>query len=121
MQLNLKLFNVKINDRKVAIAFVATVLLGKFSKDVLTALIPFEWGILVYLKNHSRGESIFSCENGGLSIEREGKHCFSLVMYGFCSSNALYSASLSFRMFFLTPLETWNCYHFALNSGWFFL
>ena len=38
----------KINDRKVAIAFVATVLLGKFSKDVLTALIPFEWGILVY-------------------------------------------------------------------------
>ena len=42
LQLNLKLFNVKINDRKVAIAFVATVLLGKFSKDVLTALIPFE-------------------------------------------------------------------------------
>ena len=27
-----------------------------------------------------------------------GKHCFSLVIYGFCSSSALYSASLSFRM-----------------------
>ena len=35
----------KINDRKVVITFVATVLLGKFFKDVLTALIPSELGI----------------------------------------------------------------------------
>ena len=48
LQLNTKLFSVKINDRKVVITFVATVLLGKFSKDVLTALIPSELGILVY-------------------------------------------------------------------------
>ena len=30
------------------ITFVATVLTGKFSGDVLTALIPSEFGILVY-------------------------------------------------------------------------
>ena len=35
---------------------------------------------------------------GGFSIG-VGKHCFSLVMYGFCSDNALYSASLWFIMF----------------------
>ena len=27
-----------------------------------------------------------------------GKHCFSLIRYGFCRGNALYSASLSVRM-----------------------
>ena len=48
LQLNTKLFNVKTHYRKVSITFVATVLLGKFSKDVLTALIPSELGILVY-------------------------------------------------------------------------
>ena len=48
LQLNAKLFNVKINDIKIVITFVATVLLGKFSKDVLTALILSELGILVY-------------------------------------------------------------------------
>ena len=45
---------------------------------------------------------------GGLSIEEGGgKHCFSLIIYGFCSSNALYSASLSPRMFIflLTPFD----------------
>ena len=36
-------------------------------------------------------------------------------MYGFCSSNALYSTSLSFRMFIflLTPFDTWDCYYFG--------
>ena len=48
LKLNTKLFNVKINDRKILITFVATVLLGKFSKNVLTALIPLELEILVY-------------------------------------------------------------------------
>ena len=47
LQLNTKLFNAKNNDKIVMITFVATVLLGKFSKDVLTALILSELGILV--------------------------------------------------------------------------
>ena len=38
----------KINDGKELITFVAAVLLGKFSRDVLTALIPSELAILVY-------------------------------------------------------------------------
>ena len=45
--MNTKLLNFKINDRKVVIIFVATVLLGKFSNNVLTALIPSELEILV--------------------------------------------------------------------------
>ena len=48
LQLNTKLFNFRINDRKLVVTFVATVLLGKFSKDILTALIPSELRILVY-------------------------------------------------------------------------
>ena len=43
------------------ITFAATVLLGKFSKDVLTALIPTELGVLVYKDLKSRDLSgIFS-------------------------------------------------------------
>ena len=70
----------------------------------------------------------FSCKNGhggwggyGSPYKRGGgrgiKHCFSLVMYGFCSSSALYSASFSFKMFIfiLTPFDTWDCYYFGLN------
>ena len=41
-------FNVRINDRKVVITFVATVLLGKFSEAVLTALVLSELGIIAY-------------------------------------------------------------------------
>ena len=37
-----------MNDRKVVITLVATVLVRRFSKDVLTALITSELGILVY-------------------------------------------------------------------------
>ena len=37
--------------------------------------------------------------SGGVSVEGACKHCFSLIMYEFCSSNAPYSASLSFIMF----------------------
>ena len=49
---------------------------------------------------------------GGLSIEEEGewgcKQFLSLVMHGFCSSNALYTTSLKFRrfIFLLTPFDT---------------
>ena len=51
--------NVQINDRKVVITFVATVLRAKFSKDNLTALIPSELGILVY-KDHTSRDSILN-------------------------------------------------------------
>ena len=38
-------------------------------------------------------------------------------MHGFCGSNVLYSASLSFRMFIflLTPFDTWDCCYFGSN------
>ena len=45
--LNTKLFNVKVNDRKVVITFVAIIVLEKFLKDVLNVLIPFQFGIVV--------------------------------------------------------------------------
>ena len=48
----------------------------------------------------------------------EGVECrFSLIMYGFCSGNALYSASLTCRLFviILTPFNTWDYYYFRLN------
>ena len=48
MHLKTKLFNVKINNRKAVINFVVTILLGKFSKVVLRALIPSKLGILIY-------------------------------------------------------------------------
>ena len=47
MHLNTKLFNVKMEDKKVVITFEAFVPPGEFSKDVLTALIPSELGMLV--------------------------------------------------------------------------
>ena len=62
-----------------------------------------------FLKNHRRGgrggggQDFLVKMEGETHVEevvyrKGGKHCFSLVIYGFCSSNALYSASLSFRM-----------------------
>ena len=67
-------------------------------------------GGLEFLKNYGRGGSRLSCQNRGVVYRRGGgdKHCFSLIMYGFCNSNGLYSASLSFRMliFILTPFNT---------------
>ena len=66
------------------------------------------------------------CRGRGGSYRREegeGKHCFSLIMCGFCSSNALYSERLSFRVFIflLTPFDTWNSYYFRLNLSLVFL
>lgn len=46
--MNSTYFNVKLNDRKVLITIVATVLLGNSSKDVLTDLMPSEFGTLAY-------------------------------------------------------------------------
>ena len=63
-------------------------------------------GGLRFFKNHWKRRSIFPCKNGGKVIlyrkavyRRRDKHCFSLITCGFCSSNALYSASLSVRIF----------------------
>ena len=51
-----------------------------------------------------------------MSIEG-GKHCFPLMIYGFCSSNVLYSASLSFKIFIflIVPSDTWDCNSFKSN------
>lgn len=48
------MFNVKINNKKVVITFVETALLGKVSKDVLTVVIPSEYGIVAYKDFNSR-------------------------------------------------------------------
>ena len=78
---------------------------------------------LGFLKSHKRGgDQDFLVKMGeevhvgGFSIEGS-KHCFTLTMYGFCSSNGLYSASLSFRIFIFisTLFDTWDCYFFRLN------
>ena len=70
-------------------------------------LDPFIYRRIGGLKNHTWGEgSRFSCKNGdnsfrgwGILYKRGkggegGKHYFLLVMYGFCSNNVLYSASV---------------------------
>ena len=46
--MNKKLFNVRINDRKVVVTFVAIVFLGKLSSNVFTAFIPSDFWILAY-------------------------------------------------------------------------
>ena len=72
------------------------------------------WKIIV------EGESRFSCKIRGNSFrgfsrKEEGKYWFSLIMYRFYSSNALYSACYQFTVFiFLTPFDTCHCY-FKLN------
>ena len=42
------MFNIRINDRKVVITFVAIVFPGKLSSHVFTAFIPSEFRIFVY-------------------------------------------------------------------------
>ena len=54
MQLITKLFNLQFNDLNVVITFVATFLPRMLSTDVFTALIPSEFGILVYKDLASR-------------------------------------------------------------------
>ena len=79
------------------------------------------WG-LRFLKNHKRieeGSKDFLVKMGGnpyiqgVVNKSVGNYCFSLVIYGFCSNNVLYSASLSFKMFIflLTPSDTRDCYY----------
>ena len=55
-----------------------------------------------------RGVQDFLVKMGKWGGGGEGKHSLSLIKYGFCRSNAIYSASLSFSMFvfLLTPFDT---------------
>ena len=71
------------------------------------SITPLIYRGLRFLKNHRRGwGSRFLVKMGGLSIEGGGK-CFLLMMYGFCSKNNIYSASLSFAIFFLiSPFDS---------------
>ena len=73
--------------------------------SVRSVNLPLIYRGLGFLKNHRKGGGIrLTCKNEG----EGGKHCFSLIMYRFCSSNTLYSASLPFRMFIfiLTHVDT---------------
>ena len=64
-------------------------------------------GVFEFFRNHRRGDQDFLVKTEGSPYRgagvyrKGGKHCFPLVMYGFRSSNALYSATLSFRMFII--------------------
>ena len=55
------------------------------------------------LKNHRSWDQDFLVKIRGRGSGL-GKYSFSLIMYGFCSSNALYSRSVSLRMFILILL-----------------
>ena len=51
-------------------------------------------GGLRFSKNHGRGDSIFFVKMVGSPYSGEKGHVSNGMMYGICSSNALYSASL---------------------------
>ena len=86
---------------------------------------------LRFLKNHRNGSSRSFCKiDGGrwpniLEVvhrrwgeggSRLARRCFSLVTYGLCTNNTLYSASLSFMfIFFLTSFDATDCYCFKSN------
>lgn len=60
---------------------------------------------LRFLKNHRREAQDFLVNMGvahrrGVVYRRRVQHCFSLMMYGFCCSNVLYSLTSLFTMFF---------------------
>ena len=70
------------------------------------------------LKNHRIGRIKIFCKNRALSIKGgRVKHCFPLIMYGFCSSKTLYWASLPFgtSIFFDSFWYIWDCYYFKSN------
>ena len=84
---------------------------------------PLIYKGLAFSKNHRRGWPRLLCKKGEGSPYRwggvyiKGEYCFSLIRYEFFWSNALYSASLSFKMFIflLTAFDTWECDSFGLN------
>ena len=51
---------------------------------------------------------------GEFSVEGSGA-LPPLMMYGFCSSNALYSVSISFTFFLVTPFDTRDSCYFKSN------
>lgn len=59
-----------------------------------------KWGGVAYLRGRRRGGS---------------KQSFSLIMFGFCSGNALYTAILSFGLFIflLAHFDTRGFYYFG--------
>ena len=70
----------------------------------INSVIPLIYRVSRFLKNHRRRHQDVLVKMGGnpfrgFVYRMRVKHCFSLIMYGFCSSNAFYLASLSFRMF----------------------
>ena len=65
-----------------------------------------EWGIKFSCKNEEGGGGRGCSPYREIVYRKGGKHCFSLVMYGFCSSNALYLASLSFSMYLLFQVNS---------------
>ena len=48
LELNIKLFNVRVRAKNIVITFVATVLFGWLSRDFFTAYIPSAFGMLMY-------------------------------------------------------------------------
>ena len=66
---------------------------------------PLFKGGLRFLKNHRReGQDLLLKMGEGVihlggCLYKGSEHCFSLIMYRFCSNSALYSASLSFKIF----------------------
>ena len=71
--------------------------LGLFQRIICSihSVIPLCIGGLGFFKNHRRCHQEFLVKMGDVAniewvVCRKGnKHCFSLIMYGFCSSNAL--------------------------------
>ena len=78
---------------------------------------PLIHRVFNFSKNHRRGYQDFPVKMEGISIEGGQKHCFLLMMYRFCSNNALYSAILSFTMFIFlwNPFDTWELHYFESN------
>ena len=75
----MKLLNVRINDRKSVLTFVAMVFLEKLSSDFFTAFIPLECGIFVY-KDFKSSDARYKL-SGTVSI------AFSLLMKSLVSLN----------------------------------
>ena len=85
---------------------------NSYSLTMVWPLPLFIQGAGIFEKNINQDFFVKMAGKGGC------KHCFSLIRYGFCKGNALYSASISFRMFIflLTPFGTWECYFFRIKS-----